>query len=288
MMEKDIVPGLLELIEKEFDEKTFNSPKIKKALQSLKNNKATYLDANEFAIEVGEILSDVLRKNITIEILPDGKMYYNIADRILNPTMSKNYSLISDFTTDIQTELNHQAGLRIKGQKAKLNQSRIDGIIERLSSEANFDDIKWILGEPMVNFSQSIVDDTVKTNAEFQAKAGFSPKIIRKPDSKPCDWCKNLVGEYDYYEVSDQGNDVFRRHDNCRCIVIFEPKKRSSTMVHSGTEGKRRYVQDKYGGYELSKEERIKRAEEMERTAAARRAAARQKRIETWARKKQG
>ena len=173
-MEKDIVPKLLETIEKEFDEKTFNSSKIKKALQSLKDNKATYSDANEFAIEVGEILSEVLTKNITVNILPDGKMYYNIADRILNPTMNKNYNLISDFTVDIQTELNHQAGLRIKGQKAKLNQSRIDGIIERLAEADNFDDIKWILGEPMVNFSQSIVDDTVKENVEFQAKAGLT------------------------------------------------------------------------------------------------------------------
>lgn len=284
-MEKDIVPKLLETIEKEFDKKTFNSSKIKKALKALQDNKATYADANEFAIEVGEILSDVLSTNITVNILPDGKMYYNIADRIINPTMSKNYNLISDFAVDIQTELNHQAGLRIKGQKAKLNQERIDGIIERVSSEGNFDDIKWILDEPIVNFSQSIVDDMVKTNAEFQAKAGFNPKIIRRPDSKPCDWCKALVGEYDYYEVSDQGNDVFRRHDNCRCTVIFEPKKRSSSIVHSGTEGKRRYVQDKYGGYELSKEARVKRAQEMAKTEKARRDAARKKRIDTWARK---
>lgn len=219
-MEKDIVPKLLETIEREFYEKTLSSAKIKKALQSLKDNKATYEDANEFAIEIGEILSDVLRKNITIKILPDGKMYYNIADRILNPTMSKNYSLISDFTVDIQTELNHQAGLRIKGQKAKLNQDRIDGIIERLSAADNFDDIKWILDEPMVNFSQSVVDDTVKANAEFQSKAGLSPKIVRKPDNKPCKWCQSLVGEYSYPDVPQ---DVYRRHEYCKCTVEYKP-----------------------------------------------------------------
>ena len=282
MMEKDIVPKLLETIEKEFNEKTLGSSKIKKALQSLKYNKATYEDANEFAIEVGEILSDVLNKNINIKVLPDGKMYYNIADRILNPTMSKNYNLISDFTTDIQTELNHQAGLGIKGQKAKLNQSRIDGIVERLSGAENFDDIKWILGEPMVNFSQSVVDDMVKTNAEFQSKSGIKSKIIRKPDGKPCDWCKKLIGEYSYPDVPE---DVYKRHDNCRCTVTFEPVKGKSNVVHSGTEGKRRYVKNKYDGYELSKEERIKRAKEMEKTEKARRAAARQKRINTWAQK---
>lgn len=222
-MEKDIVPKLLETIEKEFDEKTFNSSKIKKALQSLKDNKATYEDANEFAIEVGEILSEVLTKNITVKILPDGKMYYNIADRILNPTMSKNYSLISDFATDIQTELNYQAGLRIKGQKAKLNQSRIDGIIERLSSEENFENIKWILDEPIINFSQSIVDDVVRANVNFQSKLGLKSKITRVVVGDCCDWCREKAGTYDY---GNEPSDIYRRHRYCRCTVETIPSRK--------------------------------------------------------------
>lgn len=285
-MVKDIVPELLELIENEFDNKTYNSDVLKKAIKALSDKKATYKDANEFAIEVGEILAEVLGKNITAETLPDGKMYYNIADRILNPTMSKNHELISGYTVDVQTELNHNAGLKLKGQKAELNQDRIDGIIERLSSEDDFNNIRWILDEPIKNFSQSIIDDTVKTNAEFQAKAGLDPKIIRREAGNCCDWCKKLVGTYDYDEVMNQGNDVYRRHSYCRCVVIFEPGRGSSTIVHSGTEGKRRYVQDKYGGYELSREARIKKAEERAKTEKARRAAARKKRIDTWARKK--
>lgn len=229
-MEKDIVPKLLETIEKEFDYKTLNSATIKKVLKAFKDKRATYSDANVFAIEVGEILSEVLSKNIDVKILPDGKMYYNIAQRILNPTMSKNHNLISDLSADIQTELNYQAGLRIKGQKAKLNQGRIDGIIERLVGADSFDDIKWILDEPMVNFSQSVVDDTVKANVEFQAKVGLSPKIVRKPDSKPCKWCRSLVGEYSYPDVPE---DVYRRHEYCRCTVEFEPDVRRRQGVWS-------------------------------------------------------
>ena len=106
-MVKDIVPELLELIEKEFDEKTRNSEVVKRAIEDLTNKKATYKDANEFAIAVGVILSGVLGKIITADVLPDGKMYYNIANRIMNPTMSKNHELISSYTADVQTELNH-------------------------------------------------------------------------------------------------------------------------------------------------------------------------------------
>lgn len=281
-MEKDIVPGLLELIEKEFDEKTRNSEVVKRAIEDLTNKKATYKNAHEFAVEVGDILAKTLNTHITTETLPDGRMYFNIADRVMNSTMKKNYDLITGYAIDVQTELNQAAGLRLKGQKPKLNQSRIDGIVERLASEEDFENIKWILDEPVKNFSQAIVDDAVRANAEFQAKSGLDPKIIRRPDSNPCDWCKALVGEYDYYEVMNQGNDVFRRHDYCRCIVEFE----HGETVHSGTEGKRRYVKDQYGGYELSREARIKRAEEMAKTEKARKAAARKKRLDTWARKK--
>lgn len=283
-MEKDIVPGLLELIEKGFDEKTYNSEVLKKSIQALKDKKATYKDANEFAIEVGEILTEVLNTHITVDVLPNGQMYFNIADRVMNATLKKNFDLITNYVVDVQTELNHNAGISLKGVKPELNQDRIDGIVERLSTE-EFENIKWILDEPIVNFSQSIIDDAVRTNSEFQANAGLDPKIIRKPDRNPCDWCKNLVGEYDYHEVSKQGSDVFRRHDYCRCVVINEPRKGNSFTVHSGTEGKRRYVQDQYGGYELTKEERIKQAQERAKTQRARREAARKKRIETWANK---
>lgn len=219
-MEKDIVPGLLELIEKEFDEKTRNSEVLKKAVEELINKKATYKDAHEFAIEVGEILSEVLKTHITVETLPDGRMYFNIADRIMNSTMRKNYDIITGYAIDVQTELNRSAGLKLKGQKPKLNQSRIDGIVERLSTAEEFEEIKWILNEPIINFSQAIVDDTAKENVAFHAKAGLKPKITRVVVGDCCDWCRALAGTYTY---GDEPEDIYRRHRYCRCRVEYSP-----------------------------------------------------------------
>lgn len=219
-MEKDIVPGLLELIEKEFDEKTLNSREVKKAIQALKEKKATYKNANEFAIEIGDILSETLNTHITVGTLPDGKMYYNIADRVLNPTMQKNFDLITGYAIDVQTELNHAAGLKLKGQKPQLNQSRIDGIVERLSTAEDFENIKWILGEPIKNFSQAIIDDAVKANMDFQAKAGLKPKITRVVVGNCCDWCRQIEGTYKY---GDEPHDIYKRHRYCRCRVEYNP-----------------------------------------------------------------
>lgn len=219
-MEKDIVPELLALIEKEFDEGTYDSEILKKAVKALNDEEATYKDANEFAIEVGVILALVFKKIITANRLPDGKLYYNIASRILNPTMGKNHELISGYAADVQTVLNHKAGLRIKGLKPELNQDRIDGIVDRVSSEDDFNKIKWMLDEPITNFSQSIVDDAVRTNIEFQAKAGLSPELKRIVVGDCCDWCKALAGTYEY---GDEPEDVYRRHRFCRCRVEFHP-----------------------------------------------------------------
>ncbi|WP_270597092.1 DUF6883 domain-containing protein [Enterococcus asini] len=217
----DIVPALLENIQSQFDEKTYNSAKLKKALKRLSDKKATYIDVNDFAIEVGEISADVLGANITAEILPDGKMYFNIADRILNPTMRKNFDLVSGYAGDVQRELNQAAGIKLKAQSPVINQDRIDGIINRVSSEADFEAIKWILQEPVVNFTQSIVDDAIKANVDFHAKAGLQPTITRTVRGKACDWCKNLAGTYPYHEEPE---NVYQRHDRCRCTVEYNPK----------------------------------------------------------------
>lgn len=216
----DVVPGLLEKIQSQFDERTYNSDKLKKALRLLKGKKATYLDVNDFAVEVGEILADVLGSNITAGVLPDGNMYFNIADRLLNPTMQKNFELITGFAGDVQTDLNHAAGLKLKTQIPDISQDRIDGIVNRISSESDFEKVKWLLDEPIVNFSQSVVDDAIRANATFHAKAGLRPKITRRLSGRACDWCKKLAGSYDYGE---EPKDVYRRHERCRCTVDYNP-----------------------------------------------------------------
>lgn len=220
-MTDDIVPNLLATIEAQFDEQTYNSEKLKKAVRLLESKQATYLDVNDFAIEVGEILMNVFGMNITAEILPDGKMYFNIAERILNSTLKKNYELISGFAVDVQKLLNDEAKLHLKSQTPEFNQDRVDGLVNKLSSVNSFEDVKWLLDDPIINFSQSIVDDAIKANVEFHFNAGLSPKITRRLLGDACAWCKSLAGTYDYH---DEPADFYRRHERCRCTVEYSPK----------------------------------------------------------------
>lgn len=231
-MDKDIVPDLLDLIEKSFQNKFKKDEKIKKLETLLFEKKSNHMSSNEYAMRLGDILSECYLENISEGILPNDTMYYNIAKRIIEPTLRKNYELVSTYASDTQTSLNRQAGLNIKGLKPEINQDRIDGIINRVS-EDKFDKTKWVLKEPIANFTQAVVDDTVKTNAEFHSNLGLSPKIVRKEHGNCCDWCKKLVGSHEYYDVSNSGNDVFRRHRHCRCTVEYVPDKKSRQNVHT-------------------------------------------------------
>ncbi len=224
-MNNDIVPELLEEIEKAFLSKSKESRILQDKLLALKNKKANYKDANEFAEELGEILADTFKENIKTENLPDGKMFYNIAQRIIDPNMHMTFDMVGDYSRDVQAILNQKAGISIAALKADINQDRIDKIVEKVSSYDSYDDGKWLLDEPMINFAQSIVDSTIKKNADFHYSLGFKPKIVRREVGGCCKWCKDKAGVYDYEEVKDTGNDVFRRHRYCRCTVDYVPDK---------------------------------------------------------------
>ncbi|WP_010247788.1 hypothetical protein [Peptoniphilus rhinitidis] len=219
-MNKDIVPELLEKIQNEFKNKTEKSKVLKKKILALKAGKATHLDSNEFAIEVGNILADVFKNEITEDVLPDNKMYYNIAKRLIEPNMKSNYDIVSDYSRNVQEVLNKKSNISLKAIKPELNQDRIDGIVNKMCEYDDFKEGKWLLEEPIKNFTQSIVDDTIKTNADFQYKSGLTPKIVRKEVGSCCDWCKEVVGVYEYPDVP---KDVYRRHRFCNCTVDYLP-----------------------------------------------------------------
>lgn len=100
-------------------------------------------------------------------------------------------------------------------------ENRIQGIVDRVSSEDDFDSIKWITQAPVQTFCRSAVDETAQKNAELQRDLGIQAKIVRTMTGKEnCKWCEGLAGEYEYPDVPD---DVYHRHDDCDCIVEYLP-----------------------------------------------------------------
>lgn len=219
----DILPELLKAVKEAYQVNIEQDEEVKRLLNELKSGVADYEKASDYAEHLGDALAKAFQTQITADKLPDGRMYYNIANRLVNTTFQDNYSRIVSYCKGTQESLNKAAGIGLKAQVPEFNQNRADGIIERLSEAENYDDVRWILGEPVTNFAMAIVDDHIKANANFQYKAGLSPKIVRTTNGKCCAWCDRLAGTYNYKDVKNTGNDVFRRHRHCRCKVIYDP-----------------------------------------------------------------
>ena len=229
-MVKDIAPELIHKIRAEFSERVSASQTLAVLAGKLRDGKATYLEANQYAIRAGEILSEVLMANISSAVLPDGRMYYNIAERLLGAVLSYQHDMVSDYAVSVQELLNRSGKIGLKVQQAGLNRDRVDGLVNRLASELDFDKVSWILGEPIVTFSQSVIDDTIKANSDWHARVGLSPKIVRKEAGNCCQWCKAVIGVYSYPDVP---KDVWRRHNRCKCTVDYHPGNGKMQNVHS-------------------------------------------------------
>lgn len=228
----DIAPELWEKISSEFEAALKNDKEIAGLYEKIRSGRATYEEAQIFSQRVGKLSSIALTDNITAEVLPDGKMYYNIAERTVRPALERDYELISDISAEVQASLNEAAGIGMNPVIPEMNEDRVSGLIDKLTEDGkSFDDVRWLLDDPVENFCQSIVDDSVRENAEMHYASGLTPKIKRiMTGHKACEFCIERAGEHKY-PLPD--NRIYQRHENCRCLVLYDPGNGKYQDAHS-------------------------------------------------------
>ena len=229
---EDITPQLVENVTGEFHRLYDASGKISSLLAKVKAKTATYAEAQEYALEVSRLIGQAWQKYVKADTLPDGKMYYNIASRLIPAVLDENHALVAGYAVEVQKGLNDRAGIGLKAQKAELDGDRVDGLVELVSNAERYDQVSGKLLSAFENFSQHAVDETIRKNADLHYNTGLSPKIIRRSNGKCCAWCRSLAGSHDYPAFD---RDVYRRHDNCRCTVLYDPADGSKELqdVHT-------------------------------------------------------
>ena len=198
-----------------------NDPEIQRILKKVDKGVADYADMNKLSVAVGENLSKTLKASITPDAFPT--ISKEEADGTVLRMLMQAHDTIKEPTAKMQKQLNEKAGVGLNPVEPEFDMDRASGLCEKLASYEKLEDGLWVLEEPVINFSQNIVDEFVSKNASAQFDAGMHPKIIRKPDSGACKWCLALAGEYDYPDKTPK--DVFRRHERCRCTVEYVPGK---------------------------------------------------------------
>lgn len=220
-MAEDIAPGLRKNVEQSYRNSVANDSELARIQKKIDEGTATGKDLDAFAVRSGELLAQALHEHVSGEILPNGRMYYNIANRLLPPVLRQNYEDVADVSDAIQTIMNEQAGIGIKAQRPELNEDRVEGLVDLASEAEQYEDIQKELEGDVVNFSLSVATDSVKSNAEFQYQSGLSPKVERTAEPSCCPWCQKLENTYDYADIRGTGNEVWQRHRACRCVVEY-------------------------------------------------------------------
>ena len=160
---------------------------------------------------------------------PETSVYEWDLNDLLPKSLGLDHSMVATACEQIQEKMNKDAGLGIKPKSPKFDYDRVQGMIKELEDHAdNFSDIEKSFWDQLCNFSQSVVDQSIRDNMQLMARAGIRTQVIRQAEFKACEWCRDVAGTYDYADVKETGNDVWRRHENCRCTIDYVTDRNSS------------------------------------------------------------
>lgn len=221
---EDVAPGLYEKIHAAYDSANKSDPQLKAFVEKLNRRRATHADVVNAAKRIGKHASDALKEYLTVEALPDGVMYWNIADRTIKPIMTEAHGLINNLATLQKRVQDKTRNLNIGISSGVDPEERIRTVMGFAANSKNAEELASALDVPVKTTALDYVDDFDKKNAEIRNGLGFKQYVIREYDgvglqhgSVPCEWCLSRAGTWSYQEAIDNG--VFERHEGCGCTI---------------------------------------------------------------------
>ena len=221
-------------IKGEFQERLRRDRRAAALLSSIEEGTATYATVTQYAERVGEALGYVLRFHAPIEDISEWDI-----DNLIPGALGLDHRIVVNACRQVQETMNRDAGVGISFQEPKFDGERAYGIVEELRSNPEFINIEETFYDQISNFSQSVVDSSVRANAAVASGAGIKTWVIRTASSGACKWCRSVAGKYNYEDVKGTGDDVWRRHENCNCTIDYVTERNGSTYrerVYSGGE----------------------------------------------------
>lgn len=206
-------------------------PSTRDILKRLEAGAATWEDVNRLAQQMGSFTGlDLAAQLRELDGTVTREELLEALERLVPEYLKRDYDLVSEASARMMQAANQRAGIGLKVQRSELDRDRVHGLIEELRGKEDFSAFSDVLRQQVENFSGSIVTDTIRSNAQAHYAAGLRPKIVRTTDGGCCAWCSALAGTYDYAEVRDTGNDVYRRHTNCNCVVEYRAGERTQNV----------------------------------------------------------
>lgn len=222
---EDIAPELYAKIEADFDKSVKGDTVIKQLVNKL--NKGKPLSNGDFttvASRLGKHASDAFHTYLTVDALPEGQMFWNIADRTVRPIMNKIYETENGLQILSQHIKDKAAGVNISIVKGMDPVNRIDEVLDFAVNSKTGEELYNALDLPVQTTALDFNDDFMRQNGEIRNELGFEQTVIREYDgvglgngTRPCNWCIGRAGTWTFQEAKDNG--VFERHTGCGCTI---------------------------------------------------------------------
>lgn len=221
---EDIAPELYKKIEADFNAAVKSDSTIKTITAKLNKRPLTHNELTTISTRLGDHASAALKKTLVIENLPEGKLYWNIADRTIRPVMEQVYSLSNSVQMLSQRVADQAAGVNIGISKGIDPDNRIREIIEFATNSKTAEELDNALNLPVKTTALDFNDDFMRANADIRNGMGFIQTVVREYDGvglangkRPCNWCIGRAGTWTYEAAKENG--VFERHTGCGCTI---------------------------------------------------------------------
>lgn len=224
---EDVAPELYSEIQKLYTKSVRSDSKIMGIVSKVKEGKGTQSDLRVMSERLGKHASDALKQVLKVDRLPDGKLYWNIAERTIKPTLEQMHSTVNAIASLEKRAEDIQHGIKLALKTGGDPTWRINEVMNFASNSVSQTELTNALTEPVKTTVLDFLDDFEKVNAKTRAEAGIKQYVIREYDgvglkAGDCHWCIERAGTWTYQEAIDNG--VFERHPGCGCSieVVYE------------------------------------------------------------------
>lgn len=229
-MPEDISPELYNQIKTRFNTLCATDKRLSTLVTTIRAGKGTQELCNEYATRIGKHASEAFNSVLTAENLPNGTLYWNIAEKTIKPLMLENYERINSAATLTQAALDQAIDLNVGIVKGGYPENRVDQVMNFAANAETGEPLKNALSDPVITGHQKFFDDFLKENARLRSELGLYAVVTRLYDGKglhggrdECGWCLERSGTWSYEEANRNG--VFERHPGCGCTITYTTSK---------------------------------------------------------------
>ena len=215
---------LTERLQAQLTARSATDPQMRAILRRIQAGTASFSDTALYTRYLGEMLGGILA-----DALPDAAPE-EIAEaaRVLLREAHADVTAQAAIVQEIQ---DRQLGASLAAKRPKYPAGRVEKVASSLADQTvPVETRQRRARNASANVVASYHDTFIKENARIRSDAGFSCKTVRL-GTQCCPWCAKLTGSY---PAGSEPRDLFRRHDNCTCTIIYETRRTRQTLRGQG------------------------------------------------------